>query len=141
MSRWAALATHMTSTFTFRIAQPTLDLEKTCAMYATGLGLTVLARFEDHAGFDGVVLGDVAQCYQLEFTTRRHASVAPTPTPEDLLVFYVPDRVEWEAASARMIAAGFRRVASTNPYWEVAGHTFEDDERRRIVLQNAAWET
>ena len=38
-----------------------------------------------------------------------------------------------------MLAAGFRRVGSINPYWETRGRTFEDLDGYRIVLQNAAW--
>src|SRR5215467_708702 len=38
-----------------------------------------------------------------------------------------------------MIAAGFHRVPSYNPYWEAQGQTFEDLDGYRVVLQNAAW--
>jgi hypothetical protein len=38
-----------------------------------------------------------------------------------------------------MIAAGFREVASYNPYWTLEGKTFEDLDGYRVVLQNAAW--
>ena len=40
-------------------------------MYVAGLGLTALASFADHNGFDGVILGHGAQPYHLEFTARR----------------------------------------------------------------------
>jgi hypothetical protein len=39
------------------------------------------------------------------------------------LVFYLPDQDEWEASCARMLAAGFQRVPSYNPYWEAQGQT------------------
>jgi hypothetical protein len=38
-----------------------------------------------------------------------------------------------------MLAAGFREVASFNPYWDARGRTFEDPDGYRTVLQNAAW--
>jgi hypothetical protein len=38
-----------------------------------------------------------------------------------------------------MRAAGFKQVASLNPYWDVRGHTYEDQDGYRIVLQNAEW--
>jgi hypothetical protein len=38
-----------------------------------------------------------------------------------------------------MLAAGFRAVASFNPYWERRGRTFEDPGYR-TVRQNAAWQ-
>ena len=52
----------------------------------------------------------------------------------------MPDRLEWEARCARMVAAGFRGVSSANPYWDVRGRTFEDLDGYHVVLQNSAWE-
>jgi hypothetical protein len=49
------------------------------------------------------------------------------------------DQDEWEASCARMLAAGFRRVPSYNPYWDVHGRTFEDLDGYRVVLQNTVW--
>ena len=36
---------------------------------------------------------------------------------------------------------GFAPVASFNPYWDVAGKTYEDPDGYRVVLQNAGWPT
>jgi hypothetical protein len=38
-----------------------------------------------------------------------------------------------------MLSAGFNRVASFNPYWNLRGQTFEDPDGYRIVMQNAEW--
>jgi catechol 2,3-dioxygenase-like lactoylglutathione lyase family enzyme len=108
-------------------------------MYCRGLGLRVVASFEDHEGFDGVILGLDGAAYHFEFTHPRKHPISPTPTIEDLVVFYVPSESKWEATCARMQAAGFRRVASFNPYWEVRGCTFEDCDGYRIVLEQAQW--
>jgi uncharacterized damage-inducible protein DinB len=56
-----------------------------------------------------------------------------------LLVFYLPDRGEWQAAVDRLLGLGHRPVASFNPYWDRNGLTFEDPDGYRIVLQNASW--
>jgi hypothetical protein len=40
-----------------RIARPTDNLAAIAAMYVKGLDFTVLAQFQDHAGFDGIILG------------------------------------------------------------------------------------
>ncbi len=108
-------------------------------MYRRGLGLRELGRFEDHDGFDGVMLGHAGGAWHVELTCRRGHPIVPSPTPEDLLVFYVPERAEWQAARERMLAAGFREVASFNPYWDVSGRTFEDTDGYRIVLQRDQW--
>jgi catechol 2,3-dioxygenase-like lactoylglutathione lyase family enzyme len=122
-----------------RIARPVSDLEKTKAMYVSGLGLKILGNFEDHEGFDGVMLGRADSDHHFEFTHCRRHPVAPTPTREDLVVFYIADPSEWRAACSRLLAAGFKQVPSFNPYWDVRGRTFEDHDGYRVVLQGAAW--
>jgi catechol 2,3-dioxygenase-like lactoylglutathione lyase family enzyme len=122
-----------------RIARPVTDLARAKAMYCEGLGLHVLASFEDHEGFDGVMLGAVGSSHHFEFTRCRAHPVAPAPTPEDLAVFYVPDSNEWRGLCAAMLAAGFTEVESVNPYWRARGRTFEDPDGYRTVLQNDAW--
>jgi hypothetical protein len=124
-----------------RVARPTDHLTTIAEMYATGLDFTVLAQFEDHDGFDGIILGHPQQPYHLEFTTQRGHRVGKAPTQDHLLVFYLPDQDEWEASCPRMLAAGFQRVPLYNPYWEAQGQTFEDLDGYRVVLQNAVWTT
>jgi catechol 2,3-dioxygenase-like lactoylglutathione lyase family enzyme len=123
-----------------RIARPVSDLRRASALYCDGLGLDVVGSFEGHDGFDGVMLGLAGAGYHFEFTACRPHPVRPCPTPEDLVVFYLPDAEAWEAACRRMAGAGFREVESFNPYWGVRGCTFEDGDGYRTVLQNAAWE-
>ena len=120
-----------------RIARPVSDLARSVDMYCRGLGYVVLGSFEDHDGFDGVMVGAPGSGYHFEFTRCRAHPLRPTPTADDLAIFYVPDGVEWQDACARMLAAGFKAVASFNPYWEARGRTFEDADGYRVVLQNA----
>ena len=108
-------------------------------MYSRGLGLMVVGSFEDHEGFDGVMLGTPDSGYHFEFTHCRTHPIEPTPTPEDLMVLYVPREAEWQAMCNSVLAAGFKQVASFNPYWEVRGKTFEDADGYRIVLQCDEW--
>jgi catechol 2,3-dioxygenase-like lactoylglutathione lyase family enzyme len=122
-----------------RIARPVRDLARAVAMYRDGLGLRVVGRFDDHDGFDGVMLAPAGAGYHLEFTRCRAHPIAPAPTAEDLLVLYVPDADTWEATTARMRTAGFVQVESYNPYWDRLGRTFQDAEGYRVVLQNDAW--
>ena len=122
-----------------RIARPVSDLGRAVRMYVEGLDLRVLGSFEDHDGFDGVMIGREGESHHFEFTRCRAHAVRPTPTHEDLVVFYVADSVEWQAACERMTHAGFAIVPSFNPYWDVRGMTFEDPDGYRVVLQNAEW--
>ena len=122
-----------------RIARPVSALERSVAMYRKGLGLVEVGRFENHEGFDGVMLGNEGSSYHFEFTYCRDHPVAPSPTPEDLVVFYLPDPVEWREKCASMLAAGFTQVDAFNPYWGQRGRTFQDHDGYRVVLEQASW--
>lgn len=122
-----------------RIARPSSNPAVLAALYCQALGWQRLGGFEDHVGFDGVMVGPPGGAFHLELTVHRGHPVAPAPTPEDLLVLYLPDPGEWAAACERVVAAGFRGVASFNPYWDDRGRTFAGPDGYRLVLQNDAW--
>ena|SRR5437764_7175642 len=122
-----------------RIARPVSDLARSVEMYCQGLGLTILGGFKDHDGFDGAMLGYPRSGYHLEFTHCHAHRVGPAPTAEDLLVLYIADESVWQAACDNMLAAGFKQVASFNPYWDVRGRTYEDPDGYRTVLERAEW--
>ena len=124
---------------TLRVARATERLDEIRAFYVEGLGLQVLASFEEHAGFDGVILGTPQAPYHLEFTRQRGRPTGAVPDPESLLVFYLPDTAQWQAAIDRLRGFGAEPVASHNPYWDRDGVTFRDPDGFRIVLQNSAW--
>jgi catechol 2,3-dioxygenase-like lactoylglutathione lyase family enzyme len=122
-----------------RVARPTDQLTAVLRFYRDGLGLTELASFTAHNGFDGVMLGAPQAPYHLEFTHQPGHHVGRAPTADHLLVFYLPERSEWEAAVQRMQAAGFAPLPAYNPYWDQLGLTFEDPDGYRVVLQQSAW--
>lgn len=124
---------------TLRIARPTRHLGEIARMYEHGLGLQVLGRFEDHAGFDGVMLGYPGHPWHLEFTSQRGQPAGGAPSEEHLLVLYEPEQDAWRAACERMHAAGFRAVEPLNPYWKGRARTFEDMDGYRVVWHNARW--
>ncbi len=126
-------------TVEMRVARPTDRLDLVAEMYRSGLGFKRLGSFEDHDGFDGVMLGPPGSGYHLEFTHHRGHEVGRAPTQDHLLVFYVSDRMAWGAQCTRMRDAGFVEVASYNPYWDRLGATFEDVDGYRVVIQNAEW--
>lgn len=119
-----------------RIARATNDLQKISKMYAEGLGLQHLGSFENHDGFDGVMIGDPSCDYHFEFT-HEHGTPAPlNNSPENLIVFYVNDLHEFETRSSAMLAAGFVKVKAHNPYWNVHGVTYADFENYRVVISS-----
>ena len=124
---------------TLRVARATDDLEALLPFYRDGLGMEVLYHFEDHGGFDGVMLGATGAPYHFEFTHARGHNAGRAPNPDALLVFYIGDRGAWQAAVDRMGRAGFSPVPAFNPYWDRLGRTFEDPDGYRVVLQKAEW--
>lgn len=122
-----------------RVARPTDTIEALLPFYRDGLGLQVLYQFGGHDGFDGVMLGRSGAPYHFEFTRAHGHSAGRAPTQDSLLVFYFPERTEWEAAIYRMENAGFAAVPAFNPYWDQSGRTFEDPDGYRVVIQQADW--
>jgi len=129
----------MLSVPVLRVARPTDDLDALLRFYEHGLGFSVLYRFEDHEGFDGLMLGQRGAPYHLEFTRAQGHVAGRAPTQDHLLIFYLPDEAEWKAAVQRMRDAGFEPIPAFNPYWDREGATFEDPDGYRIVLQRSAW--
>ena len=123
-----------------RVARPTDDLEAVVRFYCDGLGFTELYRFSGHDGFDGVMLGLPGAPYHLEFTRTHRHPAGRAPTTDHLLVFYLPDLAQWQAAVERFRRAGQEPVPSLNPYWDRLGVTFEDPDGYRVVLQRDVWE-
>jgi catechol 2,3-dioxygenase-like lactoylglutathione lyase family enzyme len=122
-----------------RIARPVTDIDLSLAMYRKGLCLVEIGRFENHAGFDGVMLGKPGLGYHFEFTRCVMHPVSPAPTPEDLVVFYLPEPEAWRIHCALMLEAGFSETAPFNPYWLQRARTFQDHDGYRVVLEQAAW--
>jgi|SRR5882672_1764605 len=122
-----------------RVVRPTDSLATIVEMYVRGLGFAVIYQFTDHEGFDGAILGHPKQPYHFAFTSKHGNRAGTAPTEDNLLVFFLPARSEWEETCERMLASGFRAVPSSNPYWERRGRTFEDADGYRVVLQNDAW--
>lgn len=125
--------------FHLRVARPVSDLARAADMYCRGLGFRVLGEFENHRGFDGVMVGETGSGFHFEFTRSRAHALTPTPTAEDLAVFYVPDDDAWDVLCERMLTAGFEPVAAFNPYWDERGRTFADPDGYRTVIQRARW--
>ncbi|UPL49412.1 VOC family protein [Hymenobacter sublimis] len=122
-----------------RVARPTDQLAAVVRFYRDGLGLRELGSFAGHEGFDGVMLGHPQAPYHLEFTSQPGHLIGRAPTADHLLVFYLPDRLEWQLAVDRLQAQGYSSVPAANPYWDKLGLTFEDPDGYRVVLQQAAW--
>lgn len=123
-----------------RVARPTDHLDEIVRFYRDGLGLEILYRFEDHDGFDGVMLGRPGLGWHLEFTRKRGHEAGRAPTEDHLLVLYLPEPSVWQQAVERMRACGYEPVPAFNPYWDRRGKTFEDIDGYRVVLQQSAWD-
>lgn len=123
----------------FRIARPTNNLNEVVKFYQKALGLEILGRFDDHAGYDGVMLGMPDKTYHLEFTQHTGADPMPAPTKENLLVFYFDNPLEYQEANERIQAMGIGPVEPENPYWNGKSETYEDPDQWRVILFNGMY--
>ena len=118
-----------------RIARPTDKLQEVVRFYCQGLGLRQLGGFENHNGYDGVMVGLPGFPYHLEFTQHQHGSPCPAPTKDNLLVLYIPDRPSINTVVERLERMGYPAVEPENPYWQEKGAiTIEDPDGWRLVL-------
>jgi catechol 2,3-dioxygenase-like lactoylglutathione lyase family enzyme len=118
-----------------RFARHTDQLDACVAFWRDQLGLPELTRFEDHAGYTGVILDLPGTGAHLELTTGGgHAG--SIPDPESLVVLYLGD---WDAVRARAAAIDATPVPAANPYWDDCGLTFADPDGFRVVLAARSW--
>ena len=121
-----------------RIARPTDHLDKVTRFYCDGLGLALVGTFEDHDGYDGVLIALPDDGLHLELTSRAGADPSPPPSPDDLLVLYIPDAAAIDDLVQRLAGLGHHPVAPLNPYWQDRAVTIADPDGRRVVLFHGA---
>jgi catechol 2,3-dioxygenase-like lactoylglutathione lyase family enzyme len=118
----------------FRSARPANDLRALERFYVDALGCSRLGGFENHEGFDGLIVGTPDGSWQVEFV-REHGVTAPrAPTHEHLLVFYVADRAALAERESALRAAGHAPAKPHNPYWLRHGVTFADPDGYPVVI-------
>jgi hypothetical protein len=118
------------------MARPSNQLQRILKFYRDGLGLPVLFSYEHDADYDGVMLGLPGRDYHLEFTQHRGDGSVPTPAPDSLLVFYIPNKVVLDEIVERLCEMGYPIVAPRNPYWAAHGTTIADPDGGHVVLMN-----
>jgi catechol 2,3-dioxygenase-like lactoylglutathione lyase family enzyme len=117
-----------------RVARPTDKLTEVVTFYRDGMGLPMIAHFENHAGYSGVILGTPTGHFHLEFTHTEAGSPCPAPSKDNLLVFYIPEDRVYAEAVKRMKDHGYQPVEPENPYWKDKSYTFEDPDGWRMVI-------
>ncbi len=74
-----------------------------------------------------------------ELTYCLPHTVVPTPTAEDLLVFYLGDQADVGQTAASLERCGGRIVPAENPYWDEGGLTVADPDGYRMVVTTRTW--
>ncbi|MFE5476993.1 VOC family protein [Nocardia sp. NPDC056541] len=118
-----------------RIARPTDRLDEVVRFYVDGLGLRELYRFENHAGYDGVMVGLPGADYHLEFTSHVDGSPGTAPSAENLLVLYFDGAAPMFDVVERLGEFGVEPVPVENPYWAAnGGMAFPDPDGWIVML-------
>ena len=119
-----------------RVARATRQLERVVEFYRDGLGFAIVDRFEEHAGYSGVILA-LPGGAQLEITQHARGRPNTAPDTDDLLVLYLPSRAHLRRLRNRLERLGYVCVQPVNPYWLDKSFTFEDPDRWRVVFCDA----
>ena len=121
-----------------RVERPARNFEAVVSFYRDVVGLPVLASFEDHDGYSGVVFGLPDASRQLELVF--HEGQLPTPTSEDQLVLYLGSAERVTSEAARIRAAGCEPTVAANPYWARTGAVcFLDPDGYLLVVSPEVW--
>ena len=130
--------TELFSTAQIRIARPSTRYREVVEFYSVTLGLPVLAQWDGHGDYDGTVVGLPDASRQLEILSV--AEVAPAPTSEDQLVFYLGSVDRVEVVIARLAAAGHKPQLAPNEYWQENGACcFVDPDGYWLILSPDSW--
>jgi catechol 2,3-dioxygenase-like lactoylglutathione lyase family enzyme len=122
-----------------RIARPTDHLTEVVRFYRDVLVLEQISSFESHAGYDGVILAlPGRRDHTFSSRTTSAAVRVPTPTKDNLIVFYVEDEAAFREMAARLKRDGHDPVGPVNLCWAENGLTFEDPDGWRVVLMHTA---
>ncbi len=109
----------MTSPYSHvRIARPTSRLEEVVDFYTVGVGLPLLGRFADHAGYSGAFIGLPGADHHLEFTTHVDGSPCPAPTRDNLVVLYMHEPRLADEVVRRLAASGHTCGGAGEPLLE-----------------------
>ena len=111
-----------------RVARPTTDIERAITFWTQIVGLEILSRFEDHEGYDGVILGNSGDQWEIEVTHHSSGMPLPSPSEEDIIVLYL-NRELARGITDRLRQAGHPPKEHPNPYWqamEASAHTDPD---------------
>lgn len=117
-----------------RIARPTSNLHRAVTFWTEIVGFDMLARFEDHDGYDGAIMGHPHASWELEVTHHSSDRPIPSPTEEDLIALYLPIAMATMITS-RLQSAGYQSREHPNPYWKAMNASvFSDPDGYTLII-------
>jgi catechol 2,3-dioxygenase-like lactoylglutathione lyase family enzyme len=117
----------------FRYARHTNNLNVIIEFYTNVLGLEKLGNFENHSNYNGVFLGLPNLDWHLEFT-ESNEKVGHNPNEDDLIVFYLKSKKEFNDIRERAEKFKVSIVKSKNPYWQTNGIELRDPDGFGVIL-------
>jgi hypothetical protein len=118
---------------TFRYARHTVDIERLIGFYTDIAGLKKLGGFKDHAGYDGVFLGNENNNWHLEFTQSADKPTSISDE-DDALVFYLNTRIEVAKLKEKIEKTQLPILKAKNPYWQEHGLMTADPDGHRVIF-------
>jgi ubiquinone/menaquinone biosynthesis C-methylase UbiE len=121
-----------------RMIRPTHQLNQLLSFYCDGLGFEIKGSFQNHDGYDGVLVGLPDERYHFEIIQHENAVPCPAPSKDNKFVFYIPNLEDRNKIVKRLGKLGYDPVEPENRYWNQNGIEFEDPDGWRIVLYHSS---
>lgn len=115
-----------------RIARHTNQIDQLKNFYMEVVGLKLIGQFNDHDGYDGVILSGNEANWQIEFTTSNQV-INHQPNEDDLIVLYVSQE-EFNKRIEILNSKGIESVKAKNPYWNKNAITIVDPDGFGLVF-------
>lgn len=116
-----------------RTARHTHQLPLLKTFYTQILGLEVRFEFQDHDGYDGLILGKADGLWEIEFT-QTAAPVSRDFDADDLLVLYPQTDAEYQQLLERIENNNLPKHNPQNPYWKQNGLLLRDPDGFGVII-------
>lgn len=119
----------------FRYARHCKNISQLTSFYTSVLNLEVLGSFQDHDGYDGVLIGLKGLSWHLEYTQNTQEPHSRFDE-DDALVFY-PDSLEaYSKILDNLKLFKIKTIESKNPYWKDKAVCFKDCDEYNIIVSS-----
>lgn len=117
----------------FRYARHTEHIDKLKEFYTKILQLEIIEYFENHEGYDGIILGKKQAEWRLEFTSSEDVPLHSFDE-DDALVFFPTTVSAYNGIMKNIQDNHLTIYQAKNPYWNSNGIVIQDPDGCYVVI-------